>query len=75
VEINPDLVKHRTGGYRGGFCEKLLEASPVSGTANASQLQDGAMVANHGSTSVIMYLRKEKTPAGQWQLQLERGVR
>ncbi|GAB0204042.1 hypothetical protein GRJ2_002869800 [Grus japonensis] len=30
------------GSYRGGFCEKLLEASPVSDDrANASQLQDG----------------------------------
>ncbi|GAB0207180.1 mitochondrial enolase superfamily member 1 [Grus japonensis] len=29
------------GGYRGGFCEKLLEASPVSDRANASRLQDG----------------------------------
>ncbi|GAB0181749.1 hypothetical protein GRJ2_000640200 [Grus japonensis] len=28
-------------GYRGGFCEKLLEASPVSDGANASRLQDG----------------------------------
>ena len=27
-------------GYRGGFCEKLLEASPVSDRANASRLQD-----------------------------------
>ncbi|GAB0192444.1 hypothetical protein GRJ2_001709700 [Grus japonensis] len=26
--------------YRGGFCEKLLEASHVSDRANASQLQD-----------------------------------
>ena len=25
-------------GYRGGFCEKLLEASPVSDRANASWL-------------------------------------
>ncbi|GAB0207921.1 interleukin-15 [Grus japonensis] len=29
------------GIYRGGFCEKLLEASPVSDRANASRLQDG----------------------------------
>ncbi|GAB0207035.1 BDNF/NT-3 growth factors receptor [Grus japonensis] len=26
------------GGYRGGFCEKLLEAHPVSDRANASRL-------------------------------------
>ena len=29
------------GGYRGGFCEKLLESSPMSDRANASRLQDG----------------------------------
>ncbi|KAK4824797.1 hypothetical protein QYF61_019465 [Mycteria americana] len=29
------------GGYRGGFCEKLLEASPMSDRANAGWLQDG----------------------------------
>ena len=29
------------GGYMGGFCEKLLEASPVSDRANASRLQEG----------------------------------
>ena len=29
------------GGYRGGFCGKLLEASPMSDGANASRLQDG----------------------------------
>jgi len=28
------------GGYRGGFCEKLREASPMSDRASASQLQD-----------------------------------
>ena len=27
------------GGYRSGFCEKLLEASPIFNKANASQLQ------------------------------------
>jgi len=32
------------GGDRGGFCEKLLEASPVSNTASASWLQDGPTV-------------------------------
>jgi len=26
------------GGYRGGFCEKLRDASPMSDKANASQL-------------------------------------
>ena len=29
------------GGYRGGFCEKLLEASPMSDKVNASGFQDG----------------------------------
>jgi len=28
----------RGGAIRGGFCEKLLEASPISDRANASQL-------------------------------------
>ena len=28
-------------GYRGGFCGKVLEASPMSNRANASRLQDG----------------------------------
>ena len=31
-----------SGGYRGGFREKLLEASPVSDGADAGRLQDGA---------------------------------
>jgi len=30
------------GYYRGGFCEKLLEAFPLSSGANVSQLQDEA---------------------------------
>ena len=29
------------GGYRGGFCEKLREASPMADKASASWLQDG----------------------------------
>ena len=29
------------GVYRGGVCEKLLEASPVFDGAKASRLQDG----------------------------------
>jgi len=28
-------------GYRGDFCEKLLEAFPMSDRANESRLQDG----------------------------------
>ena len=28
------------GGYRGGFCEKLLGASHMSNRTNTSQLQD-----------------------------------
>ncbi|GAB0207190.1 hypothetical protein GRJ2_003184600 [Grus japonensis] len=38
--IKPSFGSGR--GYRGGFCEKLLEASPVSDGANASRLQDGS---------------------------------
>jgi len=29
------------GSYRGDFCEKLPEASPMSNRANTNQLQDG----------------------------------
>ena len=32
------------GGYRGGFCEKLLEASPMSNRASASWFQDGSAI-------------------------------
>lgn len=32
------------GGYRGGFQEKMQEASPMSYRANASQFQDGLTV-------------------------------
>ena len=37
------------GGYRGGFCEKLLEASSMSDRANAIWLQDGPAT-GQGST-------------------------
>ncbi|GAB0195016.1 gamma-aminobutyric acid receptor subunit alpha-3 [Grus japonensis] len=41
--LRPGLGGFGSGrGYRGGFCEKLLEASPVSDGANASRLQDGS---------------------------------
>jgi len=33
------------GGYRGGFCEKLPETSPMTDRANASQLQEGPLLA------------------------------
>lgn len=29
------------GGYKGGFCEELLEASPMSDRSSASWVQDG----------------------------------
>ena len=53
------------GKYRRGFSEKLLEGSPVSDTANASQLQDrltaGQGEAQHGgSASGITYLKRGK---------------
>ena len=54
------------GGYRDGFCEKLLEASPKSDKANDSRLQDGRAagqgqaMSDGGSTSVITYLRRKK---------------
>jgi len=37
-----DLV---AGGYRGGFCEKLSEASPLSDKASASSLKEGPTAA------------------------------
>ena len=68
------------GGYRGGFCEKLLEVSLMSDRANASRLQDGPTagqgraepMSDGGSASVITYLRKAKEVTGEWQLQPER---
>jgi len=36
-----DKVLVAGGGYTGGFCEKLPEASPMSDRANDSWLQDG----------------------------------
>ena len=32
-------------GYRGGFCEKLWEASPMSDKASASRLKDRSAAA------------------------------
>jgi len=56
------------GGYRGGFCEKLPEASPMSNRANASRLQDrpakAERISDSGSTSGITYSRRgEKNTA------------
>lgn len=64
-----------SGVYSVGFCENLLEASPVSSRANASQLQGGVLakelakaepIGHSGSTfvipySVITYSRRVKT--------------
>ena len=51
--------------YRGGFCEKLLEASPMSDRANASRLQvrpaaGPEPISGGGSVSGITDLRKGK---------------
>lgn len=35
------LIVVGRGGDRGGFCGKLLQASPVSDRANATRLRDG----------------------------------
>ncbi|KAJ7410209.1 hypothetical protein WISP_109953 [Willisornis vidua] len=40
----PSCFGSGNGGYRGGFWEKLVEASTMSNRANASQLQDGLLV-------------------------------
>lgn len=59
------------GGYRGGFCENLPEASPVSDRAGASQLQDRPI--SNGGSDCGQQIKKEVT--AEEQLQLERGVR
>ncbi|KAJ7408926.1 NudC domain-containing protein 1 [Pitangus sulphuratus] len=51
------------GATTGGFCEKLLEASPTSSTANASSRMDPLLakdepISHGGGTSGIMYLRR-----------------
>jgi len=42
------------GGYRGGFCEKLLEASPMCNGANASQLQDRPTTAKAEPSAMVV---------------------
>jgi len=57
----------RRGAYRGSFCEKLVEASPMSSSANAScfkadpLLAKAKTISDGGSTLVIMYLWRGKT--------------
>lgn len=41
-EANTALVAGGRRGYKSVFCEKMLEASPMSHKANARWLQDGA---------------------------------
>ena len=63
------------GGYRGGFCKKLLEASPVSDRANTSRLQTDPLLAkaeptsNSGSASGITDLGRKKKKQTQTQNQ------
>lgn len=55
------------GGYRDGFCEKILKASPMSNRANVSRLQDGptvgqgSAISDGGSAYVTTYLRRGKS--------------
>lgn len=44
-------------GYRGRFCEKMLEASSMFSRANARQLLDGCATSG-GKASVITHLRR-----------------
>ena len=64
------------GGYRGGFCEKLPEASPISDGANASRLQvrptAGQGQAHHLWDKIV---RMGEKVAAQQQLQRDREVR
>jgi len=70
------------GGYRGGFCEKLPEASPMSDKASASQLQDGP-TAGQGQAKQRQWqslcdninLRKRRKKNGEVRQELEKGVR
>ncbi|RMC00441.1 hypothetical protein DUI87_23050 [Hirundo rustica rustica] len=70
------------GGYKGGFCETLTEASPKSNGANASgskmdtPLAKAEPISDSGSASRIPQLRDEKKITAQEQLGPEnRGVR
>lgn len=62
------------GDYRGGFCEKLPEASPVSDRANATgsrtdpPLGTAEPITDGGITSGITCLRKGKSCCATRQL-------
>jgi len=59
------------GGYRGGFCEKLLEASPMPDKASASSsktdspLARAKPISDGGSASVITDLRRGRRNCGE----------
>ncbi|KAK4811167.1 hypothetical protein QYF61_019798 [Mycteria americana] len=72
------LVAGGGGGYRGAFCETLLEASPMSERANASQTDPlqakDEPVSDGGSTSVITF-KKGKKLLRNSNCSQKRGVR
>jgi len=67
------------GGYRGGFCEKLREASPVSdkpvsaGSKTDLPVAKAKPISEGGSTSVITYLRRGRKNCGK--MAVKRAVR
>ena len=59
------------GGYRGGFCQKLLEASPVFEREPIPAVSKtdpppakAEPISDRGSDSVMTYLRREKSCSG-----------
>ena len=62
------------GGYRGGFCQKLLAAFPMSdnpepaGSKTDPLLAKAKQISNGDSASVIAYLRRgRKKTVVRWQ--------
>ena len=56
------------GGYRGGFCKKLLEASPVfkrepipAGSKTDPPPAKAEPISDSGNASVITFLRRKKS--------------
>lgn len=60
-------------GYKGGFCENLPEASPVSDRAGASSTRFQDRPISNGGSDCGQQIKKEVT--AEERLQLERGVR
>ena len=64
------FVSGGQGGYRGGFCDKLLEAFPMSDRARSKMdppLAKANPISDGVSASVVTYLRRGKKNWGKWQ--------